>query len=159
MLKFWQEGKNTGMAVAIDVGETKDIHPRNKIPVGERLARFARGNAYGEDLVYSGPIYESMAVKGSSIEVKFAHAGGGLKSSDGMTLRHFSVAGADGAFVDAEAKISSKDTLTITSDKVKEPRAVRYAWANNPGKINFYNAEELPASPFRTDNWDAMVAD
>ena len=159
MLKFWQEGKNTGMAVAIDVGETKDIHPRNKIPVGERLARFARGNAYGEDLVYSGPIYESMAVKGSSIEVKFAHAGGGLKSSDGMTLRHFSVAGADGAFVDAEAKISSKDTLTITSDKVKEPRAVRYAWANNPEKINFYNAEELPASPFRTDNWDAMVAD
>jgi len=157
MLKFWQEGKNTGMAVAIDVGEAKDIHPRNKIPVGERLARFARGNVYGEDLVYSGPIYESMVVEDSSIVVKFAHAGGGLKSADGQALRHFSVAGADGKFVEAEAKITAKDTLVITSEKVKEPRAVRYAWASNPEKINFYNAEELPASPFRTDNWDAMV--
>ena len=144
------------MAVAIDVGEAKDIHPRDKIPVGERLARFARGNAYGEDLVYSGPVYQSMAVKDSSIEVKFTHAGGGLKSLDDQALRHFSIAGAGGVFVEAEAKITAKDTLMVSSPKVKEPRAVRYAWTNNPEKINFYNAEELPASPFRTDNWPAM---
>ena len=159
MLQFWKNGKDTGMVVAIDVGEAKDIHPRDKTPVGERLARFARGNAYGEDLVYSGPVYQSMAVKGSSIEVKFAHAGEGLKSSDGQALRHFSVAGADGVFVEAEAKITAKDTLTIGSDKVKEPQAVRYAWTSNPEKVNFFNAEELPASPFRTDKWDAMEAE
>ncbi len=156
MLKFWQEGKSTGMVVSIDVGDARDIHPQNKIPVGERLARFARGRVYAEDLVYSGPIYKSMEVKGTSIEVKFDHAGGGLKSSDGQALRHFSVAGADGVFVEAKVEITGKDSLKIGSDAVKAPRAVRYAWTNNPEQVNFYNTEELPASPFRTDNWQAM---
>ncbi len=156
MLNFWQQGKNTGMVVAIDVGEAENIHPRDKTPVGERLARFARGNVYHQDLVYSGPIYKAMEVKGAGIELKFDHSGGGLKSSDGQSLRHFTIAGADGVFVEAETVIVDKDTLMVRSEKVPQPRAVRYAWSNNPEKINFYNAEKLPASPFRTDNWQAM---
>jgi sialate O-acetylesterase len=153
MLRFWQEGKNTGMVTSIDLGDPTDIHPRNKGPVGERLARFARANTYGEDIVYSGPIFDSLTIENEHAVVKFQHAGHGLKSLDGQPLRHFQVAGAEGKFVPAEAKIAG-DTLRIHSAEVPEPRAVRYAWSANPENPNFANEDGLPASPFRTDTWE-----
>jgi len=153
MLRFWQEGKNTGTVVTIDVGEANDIHPRNKKPVGERLATFARGNVYGENLVYSGPIYKSLTISAEKALVEFDHIGGGLKSLDGEELRHFEVADADGNFAEASAKIEG-NTVVVSSEEISEPRAVRYAWKRNPEQINFGNKEGFPASPFRTDNWD-----
>ena len=152
MLRFWQEGNNTGMVVAIDKGEADDIHPRDKQPVGERLARFARANAYGEDIVFSGPIYKSVRIEGNAAHLTFHHVGGGLTSLDGEPLRHFEIAGADQKFHPAEAKVSG-DELIVQSENVPEPRAVRYAWKSNPEQINFGNKEGLPASPFRTDSW------
>ncbi|MCG8598908.1 MAG: hypothetical protein MI807_02090 [Verrucomicrobiales bacterium] len=152
MLRFWQEGKNTGMVVAIDKGEADDIHPRDKKPVGERLARFARANTYGEDIVFSGPIYKSVRIEGDAAHLTFDHTGGGLKSFDGEDLRHFEIAGTDQKFHPATATISG-DGLIVRSAEVPEPRAVRYAWKTNPEKINFGNEEGLPASPFRTDSW------
>lgn len=152
MLRFWQEGMNTGMVVTIDKGEADDIHPREKKPVGERLAQFARGNAYGENVVYSGPIFESLRIEGERAILTFQHGGGGLVSLDGEGLRHFAVAAEDGEFVPATATIDG-DTVVVTSDEITDPRAVRYAWSNNPEGINFGNKEGLPASPFRTDSW------
>ncbi|MCB1230357.1 MAG: sialate O-acetylesterase [Verrucomicrobiae bacterium] len=153
MLKFWQEGKNTGMVVAIDVGDPGDIHPKNKKPVGERLARFARAQAYGEDIVYSGPVFDSLTIEGGKAVLKFKHAGGGLKSTDNQPLRHFTIAGADSVFVKADAEIVG-DTVVVSSPDVPDPRAVRYAWSNNPENINFANDAGLPATPFRTDSWE-----
>jgi sialate O-acetylesterase len=152
MLRFWQDGKNTGMVTTIDVGDPKDIHPKNKMPVGERLARFARANAYESDIVYSGPVYDLMNVDGNKVSLSFNHTGGGLTSLDGEDLRYFQVAGADGEFVAAEATICGKK-ITVSSPAVSEPCAVRYAWSNNPENPNFGNGEGLLASPFRTDAW------
>ncbi len=152
MLKFWQEGTNTGMVVAIDKGEPNDIHPRDKKPVGERLARFARAEAYGEDLVYSGPIFESLQIEGDRALVTFRHSGSGLASLDEESLKYFEIAAADGVFKPATASIDGKK-LIVTGRGVSEPRAVRYAWLANPEGANLGNAEGLPASPFRTDSW------
>ncbi len=152
MLKFWEEGTNTGMVVAIDKGEADDIHPRDKKPIGERLARFARANTYGENIVFSGPVYDSLRIDGAKAVVTFKHPGGGLVSLDGESLKYFEIAGADGVFSPAVASIEG-ETLVVSSDKVAEPRAVRYAWTNNPEGANFGNAEGLPATPFRTDSW------
>ncbi|MEM7697119.1 MAG: sialate O-acetylesterase [Verrucomicrobiota bacterium] len=152
MLRFWQEGENTGTVVAIDKGDANDIHPRKKKPIGERLARFARGMAYGESIVYSGPIFKDLQIEGPTAVVRFDHVGDGLAASDEKPLRHFEIAGADGEFVSAVAEIQG-DVLRVSAEAVAEPRAVRYAWSNNPEGINFYNANGLPASPFRTDSW------
>jgi sialate O-acetylesterase len=152
MLKFWEEGTNTGMVVAIDKGEAEDSHPQDKKPIGERLARFARANTYGENIVFSGPVFDSLQIKGSKAVVSFRYPGGGLASLDGEALRYFEIADADGTFSAAVASIEG-ETLVISSEKVPEPRAVRYAWSNNPEGANFGNAEGLPASPFRTDSW------
>jgi sialate O-acetylesterase len=151
MLRFWQEGKHTGMVVTIDVGDAKDIHPANKKPVGERLARFARADAYGEDIVQSGPIFDSIQIEGAKAILRFQHTGGGLVSTDRQPLRHFQIAGADAVFADAQAEIAGE---TVTAPGINEPRAVRYAWSGNPGQINFANRDGLPASPFRTDDWE-----
>ncbi len=156
MLQFWQQGSNTGMVVTIDVGDPGDIHPQNKQPVGERLARFARARAYGEDIVYSGPIYHSLTIEGGKAIVKFTHVGGGLVSTDKQPLRHFTIAGADSIFVKADAEIAG-DTVVVSSPDVPDPRAVRYAWSNDPENINFANDAGLPASPFRTDSWEIAL--
>jgi sialate O-acetylesterase len=148
---------NTGMAVIIDIGEADDIHPKNKQDVGKRLALWALANTYGKKLVYSGPIYKSMKVDGNSIVLSFDHVGGGLVAKGGEELKGFAIAGADKKFVWADAKIDG-DTIVVSSDKVAEPAAVRYAWADNP-VCNLYNAEELPASPFRTDDWPGVTVD
>lgn len=142
---------NTAMAVTIDVGEWNDIHPLNKKAVGERLAAAARHEAYGEKLVYSGPLYKAMAIQGNKIVLSFDHVNGGLVAKDGE-LQEFAIAGADGNFVWAKAEIRG-DKIVVWSDEVAEPVAVRYAWADNPDDANLYNKAGFPASPFRTDDW------
>ena len=141
----------TAMAVTIDIGNARDVHPRNKQDVGKRLALAARGVAYGEDVVYSGPQYESMRVEGNKVRLSFSHVGGGLVAKDKYGyLRGFAVAGADRKFVWARATIEG-DAVVVYSDEVPRPVAVRYGWADNPDDVNLYNAAGLPASPFRTD--------
>ncbi len=144
----------TGMAVIIDIGEAKDIHPKDKDNVGYRLSLAARKVAYGEDVVYSGPIYKSMEIDGNSITIDFNNTGSGLMVKDKYGyLKSFMIAGADKKFVWATARITPGNKVIVSSDQVKNPVAVRYAWADNPDDANLYNKEGLPASPFRTDSW------
>lgn len=140
---------NTGMAVAIDLGEWNDIHPDKKKPVGDRLALIADKIVYGKDVVYSGPIFKSATIDGDKIVITFTNTGSGLIANDGEELREFAIAGADKKFVWAKAKIEG-DKIIVTSDAVAHPMYVRYAWADNPD-VNLYNKEGLPASPFRTE--------
>ena len=142
---------NTGMAVIIDTGEIHNVHPRNKAPVGDRLVRIALANAYHRNIEYSGPVYESMAIEGSAIRLKFSHLGGGLVAKDGP-LKWFQIAGADRKFLDAQAKIDG-DTIVVGRPDIVVPQAVRYAWDNWVEGCNLFNAAGLPASPFRTDQW------
>jgi sialate O-acetylesterase len=139
----------TGIAVALDIGEAGDIHPKNKQEVGRRLGLSAEAIAYGNKIEYSGPLYRSMKVEGDKIRLTFDHLGGGLATTDGGPLKGFAIAGADGHFEFADAKIDG-DTLVVSSSKVPKPTAVRYAWANNP-VCNLVNKAGLPASSFRTD--------
>jgi sialate O-acetylesterase len=139
---------NTGMAVAIDIGEANDIHPKNKQDVGKRLALAALAKAYGFKIEYSGPLFEKMEVEGNKARLFFKHTGSGLVC-EGDKLLGFAIAGEDKKFVWADAKIEGK-TVVVWSDKVQKPVAVRYAWADNP-ECNLYNKEGLPAVPFRTD--------
>ena len=142
---------NTGMAVAIDLGEWNDIHPDRKKDVGDRLALAAEKVAYGEkDVVYSGPLYGSATVDGNRILVSFSNIGSGLTTSDGEAPSEFIIAGADKKFVWAKTKIEG-DKVMVWSDEIASPVYVRYAWADNPPNPNLYNKEGLPASPFRTD--------
>lgn len=144
---------NTGMAVTIDIGEWNDIHPVNKKDVGYRLALAAQRVAYAEkDVVYSGPIYRSMKVKGNKVILSFNHTGGGLVAKGADTLQYFAIAGPDKKFVWATAGIKNRKVI-VSSDKVPHPVAVRYAWADDPEGANLYNKEGLPASPFRTDDF------
>jgi len=147
----------TGMAVIIDIGEADDIHPKNKQDVGKRLAKWALARTYGKKLVYYGPVYESMKVNGNRIVLYFDHVGGGLAAGGNEQLKGFAIAGADREFVWADARIEG-DTIVVSSDKVSEPVAVRYAWADNP-VCNLYNKEGLPATPFRTDDWPGVTVD
>jgi sialate O-acetylesterase len=141
----------TGQAVIIDIGEANDIHPKNKQDVGKRLALAAEAVAYGKDVVYSGPMYESMKVEGERVRLQFKHVGGGLVAKGGDKLTGFAMAGEDRQFVWADAKIDG-DSVLVWSKDVPKPAAVRYAWADNP-ECNLYNKADLPACPFRTDDW------
>lgn len=140
---------NTGMAVITDLGDEKNIHPVPKAPVGERLALAARSVAYGEKLVFSGPVYTKLEVKGNEAVLSFDHVGGGLETR-GEKLLGFTIAGEDKVFYNAEARIDG-DKLIVKHDQVKTPTMVRYGWANFP-IVNLYNKEGLPATPFRTDD-------
>ncbi len=147
----------TGMAVAIDIGEADDIHPLNKQDVGKRLALSALKVAYGRDIVHSGPVYSSMSIEGDIIRLDFASVGGGLTAMDRYGyLKGFAIAGEDRKFHWAQAFIEG-DQVVVYSNRVKNPVAVRYGWANNPDDANLYNAEGLPASPFRTDEWPGIT--
>jgi sialate O-acetylesterase len=146
---------NTGMAVTIDIGEANDIHPKNKQDVGFRLAQWALAQIFKRDIVYSGPLYESMTVEGNKIRLRFKHVGSGLVARDGGELKGFAIAGEDRKFVWAKAQIDG-DTVVVWADEVPKPVAVRYAWANNP-VCNLYNKEGFPASPFRTDDWPGVT--
>lgn len=138
---------NSGLAVTIDVGRPKNIHPKDKREVGERLALWALAKTYGKELTYSGPILNSLRREGSELVVTFDHAGTGLKTKDGEEVKGFEIADDSGDYHAAEAAISG-DTLKLRSPEVKAPASVRYAWAANP-ICNLANSEGLPASPFR----------
>lgn len=142
---------NTAMVVAIDNADPDDpnnIHPKNKQEVGRRLALAALGLAYGEKIIYSGPLFEKMTVEENKIRLHFKHAGDGLIAK-GDTLKGFAIAGADSNFKWAEARIDGK-TVVISHEEISKPVAVRYAWAKNP-QASLYNKVGLPASPFKSD--------
>ncbi|MDZ7725335.1 MAG: sialate O-acetylesterase [candidate division KSB1 bacterium] len=147
--------KNTGLAVIIDIGEADDIHPKNKQDVGKRLGLWARAQAYGQDVLGSGPVYTSMSIENGRAIIDFAHTADSLVSRGSNTLKGFSIAGPDREFVPAQAEIRG-DQVVVWSDTMDEPRAVRYAWANNP-VCNLYNSVGLPAGPFRTDDWPGVT--
>ncbi|MGB5419445.1 sialate O-acetylesterase [Algibacter sp.] len=144
---------NTGMAVTLDIGEQFNIHPAEKQKVGERLALWALAKDYGyKSIQFSGPVYKSMRIKGNIIAIEFDYAPNGLTTFN-KELNGFKVAGADKIFHDAEAKLLKGGKLIVSSDKVEQPIAVRYGWQDwISGSL--YNTAGLPASSFRTDNWD-----
>ncbi|TCD00082.1 sialate O-acetylesterase [Pedobacter psychroterrae] len=148
--------KNTGMAVIIDAGEEKDIHPKNKQDVGIRLAYAALAKTYGLKIPFSGPVYQSQQISGKTITLSFTSTDGGLKIKNGTELKGFEIAGADQKFHWANATIQGNKVI-VSSDEVASPVAVRYAWANNPPST-LYNGADLPASPFKTDNWRDITA-
>lgn len=149
---------NTGEAVILNLGESSDIHPKNKQDVAKRLARWALAHDYGMDIVYRSPIYKSMETDGNKIVLTFDHVGGGLDTFDVPKLIGFTIAGEDQKFVPATAKIIGKNQIEVTSDQIEAPAAVRYAWADNP-VCNVQNLEGLPLTPFRTDDWKGVTAD
>ncbi len=146
----------TAMAVAIDIGDSTDIHPKNKQEVGRRLSLAAQKTAYGEDILSSGPIYKRMFIEGSKGWLLFDHVGDGLVAKGGGELLGFSVAGTDRKFLQARARIDG-DQVIVWNEEIDQPVAIRYAWANHPVGFNLYNQTgedpKLPASPFRTDDW------
>lgn len=146
--------KNVGMAVITDVGDEKDIHPRQKEPVGARLALEARRIAYGEKLVSAGPIYDAKKIDGNKVVLTFKNVGGGLVVK-GEKLTGFTIAGEDRKFVNADAVIQD-DKIIVSSPKVEKPVAVRFGWANYP-VVNLWNKEGLPATPFRTDDFPMIT--
>ena len=149
---------NTGMAVTTDVGEALDIHPKNKQTVGLRLALAGLKVAYQKDIVYTGPVYQSMNVEGNKVTLTFDQIGSGIKIKDKYGyLKGFAIAGEDHQFHWATGKITGINTLQISSSEVQYPVAVRYAWSNNPEDANLYNSADLPASSFRTDNWKGIT--
>ena len=147
---------HTGMAVIIDIGDANDIHPRDKLDVGHRLALWALAQTSHQTIEYSGPLYDSFVIEGDKVRIRFKHAHG-LKTSDGQSPKAFAIAGVDHKFYWADARIDG-ETIVVSSAKVPEPVAVRYAWADNP-EVNLYNGANLPASPFRTDDWKGITDD
>ena len=143
----------TGMVVTMDIGNATNIHPKQKKPVGERLARLALAKDYGRtDLVYSGPEYAGHEIESNQVRLRFNHVGGGLASRDGQPLSHFLIAGKDRVFHPAEAVVDG-DTILVQSTKVKNPASVRFGWGNGDAP-NLMNKEGLPTSSFRTDDWE-----
>ncbi len=156
-LRVAQHLEDVGLAVTIDLGDPTDIHPVNKQPVGERLARWALAQTYGQPLVYSGPIYTTHEIVGDQVILHFDHVGEGLAARDGGPLKGFVIAGPDRKFRWAKAVVDG-DRIVVSEAKVTTPLAVRYAWADNPYWANLINREGLPASPFRTDDWESVTS-
>lgn len=146
---------NTGMAVAIDIGDEDDTHPPNKQDVGLRLAGLALSRTYGRKRVDEGPLYRDIKLDGERIRVGFSAVGGGLVARGGA-LKQFAIAGDDRKFVWADAVIDG-ESVVVSSPQVPNPVAVRYAWANNPAGCNLYNREGFPAAPFRSDDWPGIT--
>jgi sialate O-acetylesterase len=150
---------NTGEAVIIDLGEGRDIHPRNKQDVAKRLVRWALAKDYGmSNLAHQSPTYKSMEKQGNKVVLSFDHVGPGLYTFDVNEPIGFAIAGSNQEFVWAEAKLVGADKIEVWSDKVSDPAAVRYAWADNP-VCNVYSRNGLPLTPFRTDDWPGVTAE
>ena len=145
----WKNTPNTAMVVTTDVGDAKNIHPKQKEPVGDRLALAARALAYGEKIEYSGPVFDAIRINGNTAVLTFTHSASGLVAKDGE-LKGFVIAGSDHKFVPAAAKIAG-NTVVVSSPDVARPTAVRYGWANVPD-VNLFNKEGLPATPFGADS-------
>lgn len=150
-----QTMKNVGLAVITDYGDKDDIHPAKKAPVGERLALLARHMAYGHRIVPTGPVFNKMKVKDDQAILYFDHVGSGLQARGG-NLRGFSIAGEDRQFFWAQAQIDGKRVI-VSHPVISKPVAVRYGWADYP-IVNLFNAEGLPATPFRTDDFPMVTA-
>lgn len=144
---------NTGLIVTIDIGEAHDIHPKNKLDVGKRMARWALADVYGRKITKSGPMFRDASPNHGKIIIRFGEAGRGLRTREGGELNEFAIAGEDRKWVWAHAKITGRDTIEVWSESVKKPIAARYAFNNNPRSPNLTNDTGLPAAPFRTDNW------
>ena len=147
-LRIWQKTPDTAMIITTDVGAADNIHPTHKRPVGERLALAARALSYGERIEYSGPVFDSINIEDGRAVIAFTHTGGGLIAKSGA-LKGFTIAGADGKFVPADAVIEG-ETVVVTSKSITNPADVRIAWAMVPD-ANLFNREGLPAAPFRSD--------
>ncbi len=145
----------TSMACTIEQGEADNIHPKYKNEVGRRLALQAEYHVYGiKDIIPSGPVYKSMKIVGDKVLIEFDVIGNGLETKDGTkAIKGFAIAGNDKNFVWADAEIIDKQTVAVSAGAVKQPVAVRYAWADNPGPLNLINNTAMPAYPFRTDKW------
>lgn len=148
---------HTGMAVTTDIGDAKDIHPKNKQDVGKRLAAVALHDAYQKQLVFGGPVFESMKIEGEKAVLSFTQTGSGLavKGTEGL-VNGFELAGEDHQFYESPAVIRD-GKIIISSSIVSKPVAVRYAWSDDAGKANLFNKEGFPAQPFRTDNWKGIT--
>ena len=147
--------KNTGMVVTLDIGNPDDIHPANKQDVGKRLALWALAKDYGKnDLIFSGPLYNSMNIENDKIRLDFLYPSNGLIAKDGE-LKNFEIAGKDEIFVPAMAVIQGSSVL-VSASEIKSPLAVRYAFQNKD-EASLMNSDSLPASSFRTDNWPLIV--
>jgi sialate O-acetylesterase len=147
---------NTGIAVTIDVGDPKDVHPHRKAEVGQRLALLALGTTYKKPIVYSGPLYQSMTVEGNKTRIRFTNSGSRIEALGSGQLVGFAIARADRKFHWAEAAIDGV-SVVVSSPDVPAPVAVRYAWGDSP-RCNLSNEAGLPASPFRTDDWPGITA-
>lgn len=146
---------NTGMASLIDIGAANDIHPKNKREAGRRLALVALAHDYGERIVSSGPTLKRATFENGEAKIEFGDVADGLRTSDGLAVAGFTLAGDDRKFYWGTAKIVG-DTVVVTCPYVQKPIAVRYAWANNP-YVNLVNSENLPTPPFRTDDWPGIT--
>src|SRR5258708_3506580 len=147
---------NTGIAVITDVGDPKDIHPTKKQPVGARLAIAARGIAYHEPIVHSGPVYRGMKVKDGKIVLSFSHVGGGLEARD-RELKGFAICGEDKKFFWPKAEVDpTGKKVIVSSPDIPKPVALRFGWANSP-VVNLWNKDGLPATPFRTDDFPMIT--
>ncbi|HYE53514.1 MAG TPA: sialate O-acetylesterase, partial [Chitinophagaceae bacterium] len=147
---------NTGMAVIIDIGESKDIHPRNKQDVGKRLAANALANTYRKKMEYTGPVFKSMKIEGNKAILSFDHAAELEVRPASDLVNGFEIAGADQRFYQATARIEG-NRIVVSAPEVTKPAAVRYAWADDPQNLNLYNKAGFPAAPFRTDTWKART--
>lgn len=156
--KTYMETPNTGLIVTIDIGEADDIHPKNKIDVGTRLFRWALADVYGHRIAKSGPVFREASFSDGQATLLFDEVGTGLKMCSGTVLQTFAIAGEDRVWHWAEAKIVGEDKVVVWSSDVPDPRAVRYAFNNNPEGPNLSNETCLPATPFRTDNWPGPTA-
>jgi sialate O-acetylesterase len=147
----------TGMAVTIDIGDAKDIHPTNKQDVGKRLAAIALNQTYNTTIPWSGPMYQSMKVDGHQVVVSFSDTGNGLTANDKYQyVRGFELAGSDHVFYYAQARIEN-NTVIVSCREVENPVTVRYAWSNAPTDANLFNQEGFPAAPFRSDDWPGIT--
>ena len=150
---------NSGVAVSIDTGDAILLHPKDKKPIGQRLAYLALKKTYEKDFVEYGPLFKSHRVNGNKMILTFDSLGSGLMAGRKGPLDAFAIAGGDRKFVWGNAKISG-DTIVVWADEIERPKAIRYAWADNPSRRNLlYNKEGIPASPFRTDNWPLFDAE
>ncbi|HEX4850134.1 MAG TPA: sialate O-acetylesterase, partial [Puia sp.] len=148
---------NTGMAVTVDIGQSNDVHPKNKQDVGKRLAAIALNNLYGQTMEFSGPVYQSMKVEGNQVILTFTHVGSGFMTKDKYGyVKGFELAGKDQRFYYAKAAIHGNQ-IVLQCDSVQNPIEARYAWADDAGEVNLYNNEGFPAVPFRTDQWKGMT--
>ena len=148
---------NTGMAVTTDIGDAKDIHPKNKQDVGKRLAAIALNKTYNKGNVYAGPTYQSFAIDANKIAITYSSVGSGLMVKDKYGyIKGFEIAGADKKFYYAQAYIDG-EKISVSSNEVQQPVAVRYGWADDAGENNVFNKEGFPAAPFRTDKWKGIT--